>query len=631
MSSSGVKPASKRPRIRSPRACQYCNRKKVKCDVNKKNYPSEKCSNCQYMKIDCVLMEKKRKKKKPVYVSKMDVVDPIVNHKANDDHQLSSSDKSKSTTSNSGTEPVNQRISSSSSTDTDPNSFNSDEERNRQEELDGKQEEKSPIIDHFNQDSKEQLQQHKSTKTQTSLSDEPVNVNAQDYFLTEIDKSILPRFSHILNSHSGYRHSLQNYFERAQKVTIGDLISKHGSLMLEAVDCFRLPNEKDCKRYIKSYFENFQLIYPCLTKSKFDKDFEDLTRPKSLVLLLAVLSVGCRLLAEDENELAIARLLYEKAVVVSDANIETNPFYLATSLFILSMMPSMHPSPTTMEDGLRDAIRVACSFGVNKNMDQDSTLSEEDKSSRKRLFWILLVMDTAYALTITKNYNINIRTITVNTLTPADFEDVGADKEASFSTYFYAAELSLFYDKFTKLQQTANISALKCQPYMSWVRELNGLVGQLYDILKDFHTSQLSYDGYLLRLYLYTVDMFVQRVNLFRFYSVLGRAIQTEKVTPGSSHYLELEDLDHSFCWDRSAYAITECIDMIIKFGPGFKPLYAYTQNVLYLMFQMGVDLLPYLFHKDESIRQMAQSGLDKVIPLLDDIAESDLSGLCVS
>ncbi|GMG40526.1 unnamed protein product [Ambrosiozyma monospora] len=256
-------------------------------------------------------------------------------------------------------------------------------------------------------------------------------------------------------------------------------------------------------------------------------------------------------------------------------------------------------------------------------MEQDPTLSEEDKSSRKRLFWILLVMDTAYALTITKNYNINIRTITVNTLTPDDFEDVGADKQASFSTYFYGAELSLFYDKFTKLQQTANISALKCQPYMSWVRELNGLVGQLYDILKHFHMSQLSYDGYVLKMYLYTVDMFVQRVNLFRFYSVLGRAVETEKVTAGSSHYLELENLDHAFCWDRSAYAITECIDMIIRFGPGFKPLYAYTQNVLYLMFQMGVDLLPYLFHTDENIRQMAQRGLDKVIPLLDGIAES--------
>ncbi|GMG33289.1 unnamed protein product, partial [Ambrosiozyma monospora] len=400
MSSSAVNPAYKRQRSRSPKACQYCNRKKVKCDVNKKNYPSEKCSNCQYMNTACVLMEKKHKKKRPVHVSKMDIIDPIVNdhhHHVdndidNDDHQHFLSDKSKSTPSNSSTEhtndndALNQRILSSSPTDTNSNSFNSDEE---QEELDVEQKENSPLMGPLDEDSNAQLEQQKSTTTSVS-DEEPIIINAHDYLSKEIDKSILPRFSHILNSHSGYRHSLKNRFETTQKVTIGDLISKHGSLMLEAVDCFLLPNEKQCKRYIKSYFENFQLIYPCLTKSKFDEDFKDLTQPKSLVLLLAVLSVGCRLLAKDENDLAMARLLYEKAIVVSDANIETDPFYLATSLFILSMMPSMHPSPTTMEDGLRDAIRVACSFGINKNMEQDPTLSEEDKSSRKRLFWILL-------------------------------------------------------------------------------------------------------------------------------------------------------------------------------------------------------------------------------------------------
>ncbi|GMG33324.1 unnamed protein product [Ambrosiozyma monospora] len=45
-------------------ACFLCRKRKVKCDVTLKNYPTEKCSNCERFGVDCIVQERKRKRKK---------------------------------------------------------------------------------------------------------------------------------------------------------------------------------------------------------------------------------------------------------------------------------------------------------------------------------------------------------------------------------------------------------------------------------------------------------------------------------------------------------------------------------------------------------------------------------------
>ncbi|GME74590.1 unnamed protein product [Ambrosiozyma monospora] len=49
-------------RGRSSRACVTCNKRKVRCDVIKKDYPREKCTNCQEFGVECILTERRRKK-----------------------------------------------------------------------------------------------------------------------------------------------------------------------------------------------------------------------------------------------------------------------------------------------------------------------------------------------------------------------------------------------------------------------------------------------------------------------------------------------------------------------------------------------------------------------------------------
>ncbi|GME94458.1 unnamed protein product [Ambrosiozyma monospora] len=61
---SPVRYQRKRKRTVAAFACQSCNKRKVKCDVASKNYPTERCTHCEEYDIECVPVKRRKKRTK---------------------------------------------------------------------------------------------------------------------------------------------------------------------------------------------------------------------------------------------------------------------------------------------------------------------------------------------------------------------------------------------------------------------------------------------------------------------------------------------------------------------------------------------------------------------------------------
>ncbi|GME98098.1 unnamed protein product [Ambrosiozyma monospora] len=167
------------------------------------------------------------------------------------------------------------------------------------------------------------------------------------------------------------------------------------------------------------------------------------------------------------------------------------------------------------------------------------------------------------------------------------------------------------------------MAALKSLPITSFINEMNTIMDDFYkNSPPHYRDPSYSIGALTTNVYVLSLASSVQRVNLFRLHVMMLRNIKSESAKPGSSHYLEMENLDLSCSWTvlvqvshRMATIASECL---LK----FKDQLPYSQNMLFLIFQGVLGLLPVLFHDDERVRKMAEDDLQKVIPVMEQISD---------
>lgn len=355
-------------RSRSFKACVRCHNRKVKCDVSISN----PCSNCSISQSDCIIYErKKRRKAVPLDTSQK-------NNK--EDAKLLSNDDNLNNLSDVGdispTTPfqgsflkpnIQQNYPHLSQTYLDPSVlFKEDMEDVMKFDLNG---DSNPMMKTVFQNSINMITENKRTRS---------------YTLDQMDFDVLNMFG-----------------------------------------CLTLPDDKTCWKYIDSYFNTINTQYPIINKKRFYHDYKDLRNPPSILLLNSIFFLASWNMVvptlETGQTIQISEIFFKRAKLIYDYGIETNPIPLIQSLLCFCFH-SDNMSSLSKDDcyWTKTAITVAYQYEFHQ-MPTSNDLYE--RQIRIRLWWMLVTKDRITALGFSKPPGIGLNHDLVRPLQICDLED----------------------------------------------------------------------------------------------------------------------------------------------------------------------------------------------------------------
>ncbi|GMG38902.1 unnamed protein product [Ambrosiozyma monospora] len=591
----------------------------------KKDYPNEKCTNCKEFGIECILVEKRKKRTKAqIEADKLAELEKLRENTGMSDEEY---------------EQQKQLIKAARLTKQHrkrkkKDKFKEDDENAKTSETANNNIDQNSNTTNSNFTVKQETNASPSFRSQLpkprmdQIEDKYIKVDQRAILDREINARQMSEFIKVISTMTDIRYPMIEYYSRNGKMmTIGDFISRETLISLQCSQCFTIPTESKSWEYINAYFDRFHILFPCISRDQFMIDFADLRKPPSLLLLRSMLYVGCRIRANCEADYKEARLLYEKAKMVANADMEPNPIYLVLSTFILKTLASSHPSLKNIQDSLASAIQFAISFGMHKDVNDAPYLTEYEKRTYKLLFWTLMQSDRVYALSFSKNYNFDKNSCTVKELTVQDYIDLGfsdtGEAQRLFGVYQVGTKFQVLMDKVTGLQKNANYAGIKHEPISPFHEKINSVMSEFWDNVDDpYKDPALSIVSFITVIYYHSLNVFVQRVNLYSLFAILAKCLEMESIKPGYCQYLEDQHIDLSSACDSMFDSIHQLAEAVSS-APKYKQYFPLIQNSLFLVFQAGVSMLPFLFNGKEKVRKMAEADVMKVIPALEQLEDT--------
>ncbi|GMG41314.1 unnamed protein product [Ambrosiozyma monospora] len=447
-------------------------------------------------------------------------------------------------------------------------------------------------------------------------------VDPENVLSRKIDPKRAAKLSKVLNCPFTSKDFMFEFFNTVEReLTIRDLATSQCIKNLIKCGCFILPNKSKCQQYIDSYFKIYHPIYPTVAKESFlqNNTGDRLSNPESLLLLRCVLFMGCFAGAKTPKERQEAVFLFEKANMLCSANLEQVGVHIVASLLILRNKPKlMLMNNVSPEDQLVVINQTARIFGMDKDADSDETLTIEEKQLYKILFWLLVFMDKIYALTFSKNFYFDTknRHNSVKRLTKDDFSTIGMENpESSFLAF--AFELVELMDTVSELQTKANLAALKFQPFLKHVEEVDQAIKRFNEKTTKSEDDDKNY-SVMLQLFVHTLNIVMQRVNLFRIFIVCNRAVHMEVSPTLAASYLESESekLCSTNYWESLKESVFSLCKFVTKNILNYKDVLLFCQHNLNLCFHGMCHVIPFLYYTDEEVRDTAYTLLKDARPV---------------
>ncbi|GMG23621.1 unnamed protein product [Ambrosiozyma monospora] len=428
------------------------------------------------------------------------------------------------------------------------------------------------------------------------------------------------------------------WLEECPVIYMKDIVSKETITSLKISCCFDLPSRSDCETYIQVYFNKFETMYPVLSRSYFDANFSDLSKPLSPLMLMSILYVGCRILGgKDKEKLKESMLYYHKAKTLYDASFEYNPIFIILSGFILALPPVLKHSMIGLHETTRRVIKQAFDFNMNVDVLEAKYLSDEEKRIYKRLFWIMFAKDKMLAFCFARDCIISKHYYSWDYVMPKDIEPdyPNCDHLIHHTKYF-----KYFFDAIqdiTVLQDKASKAFNEKRPFLHIQNE----VAKTSTILETELNNTFSKPGetmssFALYILLYSVQVLTHRVSLLRVYHMVRRCVKEEVETPGISEHLDLHETESNIkainVWDEMFDAAYKLVNMYSDKLHQFSDVICFAPVAAFLGTHIGQYLLPYLYSDDKEKSMLTETALTKLIPVLEkykDVINWDFSDLC--
>ncbi|GME72615.1 unnamed protein product [Ambrosiozyma monospora] len=373
----------------------------------------------------------------------------------------------------------------------------------------------------------------------------------------------------------------------------------------------------------------------------FKQEFSDLCHPQSLLLIRAIIYIGCRSIAKTAEQLDQADLLYERAKLVLTAHMEPSTLYVIMARLMLETPPTAHLNLQSMEDNLSKAVRAAIDIELNKDCDSKNFLSPLEKKMYKRLYYCLLVKDRSMSLSFSKSVIFDVAHSNINPFELSDFDDCGFTPEFQEKVFCGAQRVLRvikLIDDVTCLQKATNREALNGEPCSKLINKMDQMINKFYEqdmkpIIKNVDSIDEVTTLTVIILAL-NLKLTVQKVNIFRFQSIVCRCLQSElNNLPYSPKILE-EHPESNFFWNGIFESVHDLSRLLAPVLPKFKNQLIFTQNLLFLIIQIPTEGLWLQFHQNKEIRNTIKDDLEKFIPVvkqLRDISSCDLTDASLS
>ncbi|GME86596.1 unnamed protein product [Ambrosiozyma monospora] len=274
-------------------------------------------------------------------------------------------------------------------------------------------------------------------------------------------------------------------------------------------------------------------------------------------MIWTMMYVGSRVLATNDEERKLARLFYQKAKTVAEANIECEPIYYVLSQFILATRPSLTQTPMELDRSLAHLMKIVIELGMNVNAKHFPYLTKEEMKIYKRLFWVLVQRDRMIGIALPKSFNIKDSSFIVDPLTPEDFLDL--DSRSNEALFFHSMQASRFYalnKAITEVQNKANEAFHNRQPFLKIHQQADEIIEEVDHLLSTQYRSPCeSYHSFTYYLFFFTTCIYTQRIHLYRLYNFILRGLKEERMNPGMAlrdlpqeSYAEINGIS---CWER--------------------------------------------------------------------------------
>lgn len=401
-----VKPKAftiKYKRPRGSRACQVCRSRKVRCDAEI-HIP---CTNCITFGCDCVLPEQKRrgssKRKKENEKEKEQEEEPEKDHETDND--------------------VNEPILNISQTSIPPSLTSTYKNRPSMHK-------------------KELLNSHARAS------------------LTFLGLSSIGSISRRLGD---------NHVQLTEDVFGFNSSSKLDSVELEILKlrgAFLLPSYELSLDLINSYFEHVHPLMPCINRTEFMKKFNDPNDSPSLMVLQAVLLMGCRvsenpLLYDADGSKDLASItLFRRAKALYETNFESDPVSIIQTLILIGSYWE-GPEDVTKNSFYwnRVAVGLAQGFGFQRDVSNSTNLSANEKKIWRRIWWCLFEKDRNVAIAFGRPTVIDLSDCDAPMLTIDDFNEDEIDDNGQIqqSPYPVNETQALYFIHLVKLAEITGI------------------------------------------------------------------------------------------------------------------------------------------------------------------------------
>lgn len=517
--------ALKRKYTRSAKACIECHNKKVKCDVSTKP-ENTKCTNCIHNNLECVIYVRKKRcsnKRKhfvpsnePIKQDQLSAeIPPKDNHRSPPkgvftDAHIPGNDKN-TLIGCSCPVPKFATKGNVSILNTNLNEIESIPEKQDTSLIPPFPSSilKAPIQNEFPYISSIKLDPNDVLKE-----------NMRDLMMTEfgLHESINNHLTTILDN------ALYQITENNKRAYSLDTIDFQ---VLEINGCFTLPDEETCWKCIRNFFEYINPQLPIVDKQWFYKNYADLRRPPSLLLLYSILFIGAwHANSEDDDiekqneNIKISQVFFRRAKLLYECSIEVEPIAIIQSLILFSFNNNSMSSLSKIEYYWSHvAVVVALQYGFH--LKPPKSLPEAEKRIRKRLWWILYYRDRSLAFGYSRPSIINLKECEHDDLELEELKQSGFTKLESLYI-IYLVKFGKLFDKINTIQQDITKSYLSGKPVLHLMKKCDStMIKFLGSFPKELkfsfkEPSSQSFLSTMIMSHYYTLLIVIHRANILR-------------------------------------------------------------------------------------------------------------------
>lgn len=200
--------------------------------------------------------------------------------------------------------------------------------------------------------------------------------------------------------------------------------------ILKMRGAFLLPSKELSLELINAYFEHVHPLMPVINRSLFMKKFNDPNDNPSLMVLHAVLLLGCRasknpLLLDSKGTNDLASItFFRRAKALYETNYESDPVSIIQTVILIG---SYWDGPEDVTKNsfywTRVAVGLAQGFGFQRDVSKSHQLTISEKKIWRRIWWCLFEKDRNVAIAFGRPVVIDLNDCDVPMLTVEDFDE----------------------------------------------------------------------------------------------------------------------------------------------------------------------------------------------------------------